>query len=265
MDHSAKFEEVQIPLLEPIRGLDSVSGVLGIPEWWPTGERVAMALAHGEGSDHTDPLIVHLHRVLTQNKILTIRFNFPFAEKSRRAKADPIESLELAYRCAVATLGRDPTAMPAHLFLGGFGIGGRVAARLASERIHVDGLALFSYPLHAKGKPEELRSDGLYRVVAPMLFVHGSEDPTCEPAALRRCPSRIGAPITAYSLAGAGRELFPPESIPPPPPEPTEEDLLAMGDDDFSPPKPAAPEGPVDRFAHDVVAWIHGILGPEQN
>ena len=79
MDHSAKFEEVQIPLLEPVRGLDSVSGVLGIPEWWPTGERVAMVLAHGEGGDYQDPLIEHLHRTLSRNHILTLRFNFPFA------------------------------------------------------------------------------------------------------------------------------------------------------------------------------------------
>ena len=264
MDHSAKFEEVQIPLLARVRGLDSVSGVLGIPEWWPTGERVAMVLAHGAGNDLNDPLLVHLQRVLTQNQILTIRFNFPFAEKSRRAKPDPVESLELAYRCALAVLGRDPTAMPAHLFLGGFGIGARVAARLASERLQIDGLALFSYPLHPKGKPGDLQPDGLYRVVSPMLFAQGSQDPHCQPEALRKCLSRIGAPVTAYSIQGAGPELFSPHLIPPPPPEPTEEDLKALGDDEFALPPVTTPEGPVDRFAHDVVAWVHGILGPEQ-
>ena len=262
MDHSVKFEPVQIPLLERIRGLDAVSGVIGIPEWWPTGERVAMVLGHAAGTNFDDPLLVHLQRVLTQNQILTIRFNFPFAEKSRRARPDSIESLELAYRCALSMLGRDSTAMPAHLFLGGFGIGARVAARLASDRLPVDGLALFSYPLHPKGKPKDLQPDGLYRVVAPMLFVHGSEDPSCKPEALRRCLSRIGAPVTAYSIEGAGAELFSPDMIPPPP-EPSEKDLRTLSDDDFKMAPPSAPEGPVDRFTHDVVAWVHGILGPE--
>lgn len=263
MDHSAKFEDVRIPLLEPIRGLDAVSGVLGIPGWWPTGGRVAMAIAHAEGSDHTDPLLAYLHRVLTENQILTIRFNFPFAEKSRRAKADPPESLALAYRCALAVLGRDPTATPAHLFLGGFGLGARVAARLAAERLQIDGLAMFSYPLHAKDDPEHLQVEGLNRVVSPMLFVQGSEDPTCTPAAMKRCLSRIGAPTRSLTIPGAGRNLFAPDEIPPPPPppDPEEEGLSALGDDEFVMPRRKEPEGPVERFALDIVGWINGILG----
>ncbi len=265
MDHSAKFEDVRIPLLEPIRGLDAVSGVLGIPEWWPTGERVAMAIAHAEGSDHEDPLVEYLHRVLTENHILTIRFNFPFAEKSRRAKADPMESLELAYRCALAVLGRDPTATPAHLFLGGFGIGARVAARLASERLQIDGLAMLSYPLHPKNEPENLQVEGLNRVVSPMLFVHGTEDPNCTPPAVQRCLSRIGAPVRAVSIPNAGKNLFAPEDIPPPPPppEPDDEGLKAMGDDDFVMPRRTEPEGPAEEFALDLVGWVQSILGSE--
>jgi len=263
MDHSAKFEDVQIPLLEPIRGLKAVSGVLGIPEWWPTGERVAIAIAHAEGSDHTDPLIAYLHRVLTENQILTIRFNFPFAEKSRRARADPMESLELAYRCALAVLGRDPTSTPAHLFLAGFGIGARVAARLASERLQIDGLAMFGYPLHKKGHPDQLQVEGLNRVVSPMLFVQGAEDPTCTPAAMKRCLARIGAPTRSVTIPGAGRGLFLPEEIPPPPPPPAPDDpgLKALADDEFVVPRRDGPQGPAEKFALDLVGWMNGILG----
>ena len=33
----ARFEQVRIPLREPVHGLDAVPGMLGVPEWWPTG------------------------------------------------------------------------------------------------------------------------------------------------------------------------------------------------------------------------------------
>ena len=46
MEPSAIFEKIEIPLPEPIHGLDHLDGVLGTPEWWPTGERVAVVVAH---------------------------------------------------------------------------------------------------------------------------------------------------------------------------------------------------------------------------
>ena len=162
-------------------------------------------------------------------------------------------------------IGRDPTATPAHLFLGGFGIGARVAARLASDRLQIDGLAMFSYPLHPKGAPESLQVEGLNRVVSPLLFVHGAEDPNCSPEAVRRCLSRIGAPTRAVTIPGAGRGLFTPEEIPPPPPppEPDEDGLKAMADEEFVAPRRPEPEGPAEKFAHDLVDWIHGVLGTD--
>lgn len=203
MEPSAQFEEVQIPLPEPIDGRDSLSGVLGIPEWWPTGERVAVVIAHGSASDYENPLIVALSRALTERSFLTLRFNFPFAEAGKRASADSPAELERAYRAALNSLGRDPTALPARLFVGGVGLGGRVAAGLVADRLHADGLFLLGFPLHPQDKPEKSDPDVLFRATTPTLFVQGTRDRRCEPTALRNALRRVGAPMELYDVEEA--------------------------------------------------------------
>jgi predicted alpha/beta-hydrolase family hydrolase len=207
VEHTARFEEVEIRLPEPLNGLDRLSAVVGIPEWWPTGARVAVAIAHDAGADYSDPLVECVHRNLAQRKFLTIRFNFPFAEAGTDASGDDVETLDKAYRAALSILGRDPTAAPAHLFLGGVGLGSSVAAHLATARLQIDGLFSLGYPLHPPGRPEDSRADSLYRIIPPMLFVQGSADPTCELPALRHCLARVGAPTTLRILEGADSTL----------------------------------------------------------
>ena len=178
VEPSARFEEIRIPLPEPVHGLDSVSAVIGIPRWWPTGARVSVVVAHGAGRDMNDPVIEHVMRELTERRYLTLRFNFPFAEAKKR-RPDTVQVLRRTLRAAVGVLARDPTAAPAHLFLGGKGLGGTVAADLATSRLRVDGLFFLGYPLHPAGKPEQAQADQLYRLIAPMHFVQGC--PLCLP------------------------------------------------------------------------------------
>ncbi|MDJ0865806.1 MAG: alpha/beta hydrolase [Myxococcota bacterium] len=196
VEPSARFEEVRIPLEESVRDLDTVSGVLGVPEWWPTGSRIGLVLAHGSARDMDDPVIEALHRGLTERKYLTLRFNFPFAE-SKKKRPDALPVLERTCRSAVATLGRDPTAAPAHLFVGGIGLGGMVAAQAAAARLRVDGVFMLGYPLHGRDDPtKSLRADPLFRLVSPMLFVQGTRDRHCDLDTLRTTLQRVGAPKT---------------------------------------------------------------------
>jgi predicted alpha/beta-hydrolase family hydrolase len=199
VEPSARFEEIRIPLPDPVHGLREVSAVLGIPRWWPTGSRVSVVLAHGTVGGYSDPLIEYLHRDLTERRYLCLRFNFPFAEAGKR-RPDPPQTLRHAFRAAVGALSRDPTAAPAHLFLAGKGVGAQTAADLSVSRVRAEGLILVGYPLHPRGKPERLQADQLYRVVAPMLFLQGTRDRNCEIDALRRTLARVGAP-TALHLA----------------------------------------------------------------
>jgi predicted alpha/beta-hydrolase family hydrolase len=203
MEPSTQFEQIRIPLSEPIHGRDSLSGVLGIPEWWTTGERIAVAIAHGGPSNFEDPLIIALADALTEKGYLTLRFNFPFAEAGKRCIADSPESLLRGFSAALNALGRDPTALPASLFVGGVGLGGRVAAGLVANRLHAKGLFLLGFPLHPQDKPEKSDPDVLFRSTTPMLFIQGSRDRRCNGTALRNALRRVGAPVELYDVEEA--------------------------------------------------------------
>jgi predicted alpha/beta-hydrolase family hydrolase len=203
MEPATQFEEVRIQLGAPIHGCTSVSGVLGIPEWWPTGDRVAVVFAHGGPSNFEDPLLATLCRALTDKGYLTLRFNFPFAEAGKRSSADSPEILDRGFKAALNVLGRDPTALPARLFVGGVGLGGRVAAGLVADRLHADGLFLLGFQLHPQDRPEESDPEILYRATTPMLFVQGTRDRRCNGAALRQALRRVGAPIELYDVKEA--------------------------------------------------------------
>lgn len=203
MDSSSQFQEIQIRLPEPVHGLDHVKGVLGLPEWWPTGERIAVVFAHGGTSDLDDPLIVALCRALTARSYLTLRFNFPFAEAGMRSSADSALVLERSFRAALNVLGRDPAALPARLFLGGIGVGARAAASLVADPVRADGLFLLGFPLHPQDKPAQADPEVLFRTTSPMLFIQGERDRRCDGVALRKALRRVGAPMEIYDVAEA--------------------------------------------------------------
>jgi hypothetical protein len=206
VEPTARFEEVQIRLPEPITGTATVTGVMGVPEWWPTGARVGVVMAHDRGGDRDDPILVGLQQGMTARGFLSLRFNFPFAELGKQ-RPDREHVLERVFLEAVQLLARDPAAAPAHLFLGGKGIGGRTAAATAMARLRVDGLFFLGFPLHPPDKPRDLDAEVLYRVIAPMLFVQGTRDRSCDLDVLRKTLARVGAPKTLHVVAEADHAL----------------------------------------------------------
>ena len=206
MEEAAKFKDVKIELSEPLMGCDSLSAVIGFPEWWPTGARIAVAIAHGEG-DLNDPLVSNLHAELARQRFLTLRFNFPFAEAGKKPKNVDPAILDKAFRAALGLLTQDKTSAPSHLFLGGVGLGAQSAARLATTRIQADGLFFLGFPLHAKGASDQPDVEALYRITSSMLFLQGSADPRCELDVLRRSLSRVGAPTVLRIFEGADGAL----------------------------------------------------------
>jgi predicted alpha/beta-hydrolase family hydrolase len=210
VEHAARYEDVKIPLRDPVHGLSELSGVLGIPEWWPTGARIGVVLAHGAGSDMNNPLLVSVQKRLTDGGYLTIRFNFPFAE-GKKKKPDEDLILEDAYSAALGILARDPTAAPAHVFVGGMQLGARIVANLSAARLRSDGVFLIGYPLHEAGKSDVVDARPLFRIIAPLLFIQGSKDKFCDLSALRKTLLRVGAPHSLFTLEEVDHRLIAPK------------------------------------------------------
>jgi predicted alpha/beta-hydrolase family hydrolase len=206
VEPSARFEEIKIPLHESVGGLTEVSAILGVPQWWPTGQRVGVVFAHGLGRDVSDPVLEFLQNALTERRCLTLRFNFPFGAAGNKRPDSP-EVLQRTFRAALATLAQDPNAAPARLFLGGKGLGGAVAASLAGDRTRVDGAFFMGFPLHPPGKPELVSPEQLFRVISPMLFLQGERDRGCNLDLLRRTLTRVGAPTTLQVLKDADQHF----------------------------------------------------------
>ena len=157
-------------------------------------------MAHGNQKE--DALLQGLQEDLTEQKFLTLRFRFPFVQAGKR-RPDPPEVLQQTFMSAVALLGRDPTAAPAHLFVGGKNLGALAAAQAAASRLRVSGLFFLGFPLHKQDDPSEVRADRLYRVISPMLFLQGARDRHCDLDTLRRTLLRVGAPWQLHVVAEA--------------------------------------------------------------
>src|SRR5688500_13533420 len=138
-DAAPQFEEIKIPVPDRVHDLDTVTGLLGIPEWWPTGARVSVVIARASLAD--DPRSDHIQRELTAKKILPRSAPLPYMVAGK-SEPDDVRMLRRAYRAAVALLAQDPSAAPAHVFAGGKNIVALVAAHAASAtaRMRVEGL-----------------------------------------------------------------------------------------------------------------------------
>src|SRR5258708_28996032 len=98
--------------------------------------------------------------------------------------------------------------VPRKVVLGGQSYGGRQATMRAAGAPHlVDGLLLFSYPLHPPGKPTQLRTEHFPRIRVPVVFVHGTADPFGSIRELEDSISAIPAPVKLPRSEGARHDL----------------------------------------------------------
>lgn len=200
-------DKVRAVELEVAPGIE-VSGSIGVPEWWPSGNRTGLVMAHDLGSDQNQALLIELQQELTSRGLLNIRFNFPFAQSGKK-RPDPQPVLERSYRTAVQALVRDPEEAPAGLILAGFGLGARVASQVIAAGAKADALICLSYPLHPAGKPSQQRTDALFRIICPILFIQGSRDANCRIDRLELLRRRIGAPTQLAVIEDGDHDLAP--------------------------------------------------------
>jgi uncharacterized protein len=197
----------------------STTGTLGIPEWWPSGSRVGIVLAHDASHNQDQPILVRLQDRLVERGYLVLRFNFLYAEQGKK-RPDPPALLERTMRAAVSHVVRDPQMAPAQLILAGVGLGARVAAQTIANGLKADALACLAFPLHPSGKPSQQQADFLFRLICPILFVQGTRDPYCRIDRLQVLLRRIGTPTQLdvvedadHALAAIKRSSRSPEEV----------------------------------------------------
>lgn len=156
-------------------------GVVSVTTAWEAPEgpsQGVVAIAPGAGAKFDNAFLVGFATGLREQGFTTVRFNFPYAEQGRRMPG-PAAHAVLTWRAVVAWIRAEAPDLP--LWACGKSYGGRMASMAAAEGLAVDGLVYLGYPLHAPGKPEKPRAEHLPAIVAPQLFVEGTNDPFVQP------------------------------------------------------------------------------------
>ncbi len=181
---------------------EKVSGVVTVPEGFRPGLGTGVVIAHGAGKDMTSPLVVAVAEGLAEAGFLTLRFNFPYKEKGKKAP-DPPAKLFRTWTAAVDFIRKTETWAPGRLVAAGKSMGGRIAAQMVADAVlEVDRLVFLGYPLHPPGKKDRLRDAPLYAIKIPMLFFAGTRDPLCDLALLTPVLEDVTAPWELEIIQG---------------------------------------------------------------
>lgn len=175
-----------------------VSGIVIIPE----RAELFLILAHGAGADMNHLFMKNISEYLADERIGTLRYNFPYMEnKKRRPDFEPVlmETVRSAIKVAKDFSGDLP------LLAGGKSMGGRMTSMAASKEplAGVQGIVFFGFPLHASGKPSTDRSEHLFNVSVPMLFLQGTRDKLAEPGLIKPVIKKLGRKAELYLIDGA--------------------------------------------------------------
>ena len=191
---------------------EKVSGILSIPEGFKKGEGIGVIVAHGAGNDMTHPLLGFFSEGLAAAGYLSLRFNFPYKEKGKKAP-DPPKKLDRTWLSVYEFFQTESSLSPDRIFAAGKSMGGRLASQLvAAGKLSVEGLIFLGYPLHPPGKKEKLRDSHLYSINIPMLFFAGTRDPLCNLELLKMVLKRLKAPWKLEVIDGGDHSFKLPKS-----------------------------------------------------
>jgi predicted alpha/beta-hydrolase family hydrolase len=175
-------------------------------------KRTGVIVAHGAGNDMEAPLLVAFSEGLAAAGYPTLRFNFLYRERGRKAP-DNYQTLAETWGSAAnffrERLGRRIDSWVA----AGKSMGGRVASQMVADGLLAAGRLIFlGYPLHSAGDKEKLRDTHLYRVNVPMLFFAGTRDPLCDLKRLKPVLGHLTAPRNLHIIDGGDHSFHIPKS-----------------------------------------------------
>jgi uncharacterized protein len=166
----------------------------------PPSPAAVLVVAHGAGGTMDSPFLSGFSRSVNEAGIATLRFNFVYAERGRKAP-DAESKLRAAW---VAALDEASDRVPgAGVFAGGKSLGGRIASMgVADGELAAAGLVFLGYPLHPPGKPDRVRDEHLYRIDVPMLFLQGTADSFARSEVLEPVLRRLGRRAEYHPIEG---------------------------------------------------------------
>jgi uncharacterized protein len=156
----------------------------------PENARALYVFAHGAGAGMTHKFMDAAAAKLAARGIATLRYQFPYTEKGTK-RPDNEATLTATVRAAVVAAEKYAGDLP--LFAGGKSMGGRMTSIAAAKEplARVRGLIFFGFPLHAAGKPSDVRGEHLMSVGVPLLFLQGSRDSLADLKLLKPLARRL--------------------------------------------------------------------------
>ncbi len=142
--------------------------------------------APGAGSNIHDPFGAYAAQALSALGVTMVRFQFPYMEAGRKSPDRPAV-LEATWRAVIDSTRDSKT----RIVVGGRSMGGRIGSMVVAEDGTADAIALFAYPLHPPGKPEQLRVAHFTSIKVPSLFVSGTNDAFGSPDELRAATKHV--------------------------------------------------------------------------
>ena len=180
-----------------------VRGFLHRPEQSAGG----LVLTHGAGSNCKAPLLVALSEAFAGAGFTVLRCDLPYRQARSFGPPRPGDAARdrEGLRNAVEAVKK---LVPGKVYIGGQSYGGRQSTMMVADNPGlVAGMLLFSYPLHAPSKPEQLRTQHLPRLQAPALFVNGTRDPFGSIQEMETALKLIPAKTRLLPVEGAAHDL----------------------------------------------------------
>ena len=179
--------------------LTAPGGTVGSVEIVPRGALAMLVVGHGAGAGIDHPFLAGFCRAMAEERVATLRFNFPYIQRGRRSP-DPERVLRETWLAAFAAAQERSRGIA--VLAGGKSLGGRIASMCVADGMPAAGLVFLGYPLHPPGRPDRVRDEHLYRISVPMLFVQGTSDPFARPDLLGPVLERLGERATLFAIEG---------------------------------------------------------------
>jgi hypothetical protein len=174
---------------------------------------ITLILAHGAGAPADSVFMTHLGNALAGAGVKTMRFEFPYMERTRidgrKRPPDRQPALLSHFRQVIRAVSRENGGK---IIVGGKSMGGRMASLLAAEPELVSrlgGCVCFGYPFHRPGKPDRWRVEHFGRFHCPVLIIQGARDPFGKRKEVDDCPMVISSVCRIHWLEGGDHDFRP--------------------------------------------------------